>query len=111
MAFEVGIVALTMVKADRAQEFEDWVRSVVVPAVSKQPSFAGRWRLVRAGSGHDPVPYAFQFDGSDIDEFDSAPALVAELGEQQAQAEIARFETMLAEEQTLLVFSKPIVEG
>ena len=31
MAFEVGIVALTMVKADRAREFEDWVRSVGRP--------------------------------------------------------------------------------
>jgi len=111
MAFEVGIVALTMVKAECAQEFEDWVRSVVVPAVSKQATFAGRWRLVRAGSGQDPVPYAFQFDGSDVDEFDSTPALVAELGEQQAKAEIARFEAMLAKEQTLLVFSPPIVEG
>ena len=110
-AFEDGIVALTMVKADRAQEFEDWVRSVVVPAVSKQPTFTGRWRVVRAGKAQDPVPYAFQFDGSDIDEFDSAPALVAERGEQRADAEIARFESMLAEEQTLLVFSPPIIQG
>lgn len=111
MAFEVGIVALTMVKADRAREFEDWVRSVVVPAVSKQPRFAGHWRLVRAGEGQDPVPYAFQFDGSDLDGFDSAPALIAELGEEQAQVEFARFESMLAEEQTVLVFSPPLIEG
>ena len=58
MAFEVGIVALTMVKADRAREFEDWVRTVVVPAVSKQPSFAGRWRLdaQAAGRTRSPTP-------------------------------------------------------
>ncbi len=111
MAFEVGMVAVTMVKADRAREFEDWVRSVLVPAASKDPAVAGRWRLVRAGSGPDPVPYAFQFDGSDITEFDPTPLLVAELGEQQGQAEMAKLQQMFAQEQTLLVFSPPIVDG
>lgn len=68
-------IYLNPVREDRAADFEDWVRSVLVPAVTEhRPEQQGRWRVLRAIGGDDvekgTVLYAFVLSGGDLSEWD-----------------------------------------
>ena len=111
MPFDVGMMAITRVHGDRADEFEDWVRTVLVPATADGP-IARRWRLTRLESSPEgPVGYAFEFEGSDPSEYDLGAVLTAALGEERAQAEGARVDSFVAGEQELIVFARTVAEG
>jgi hypothetical protein len=46
------LVAINQVIAERADDFEDWLRTIVVPAVREhRPELEGRWEVLRNRSG------------------------------------------------------------
>lgn len=63
-------LGLNPVRADRAGDFERFLREVVVPAVRAQrPDLDGRWRVMRSsGPSDDVVTYAFMLEGGSLAE-------------------------------------------
>ena len=62
---EQTLIVVNPVRADRADEFEGWLRSVVRPAVqAHQPHLEDRWRVLRSPEPEDGVvAFVFLFDG------------------------------------------------
>ena len=63
-------LVLQPVRADRADDFERFLRDVVVPAVRAQrPDLEGRWRAMRSsGPSDDVITYAFILDGGSLED-------------------------------------------
>jgi hypothetical protein len=74
-------IYLNPVKADRADDFEAWMRSIV-PAINRNlPDLKDRWHVLRATEEENGVrTYAFVFDGGDINEWEIEPVLEKALG-------------------------------
>jgi hypothetical protein len=50
------LIAINAVLADRVDEFEEWLRSVVVPATrSQRPDLDAGWRVLRATCAVSPA--------------------------------------------------------
>jgi hypothetical protein len=102
------IIALTPVHAERADDFEDWIRSVVVPADRKlAPEREGRsWELLRAAEDQDGiVNFAFIFRGGDLLDWDLGPLLEQALGAEEAERALANLLGMVKGEQTIWTLS------
>jgi hypothetical protein len=71
------LIAVNPVLAERADDFEEWLRTVVVPAVrAHRPEMEGRWQVLRSGVVDDGVvPFVFLFAGGDPAEWDLQPLL------------------------------------
>lgn len=101
------IIAFTPVNAERADDFEDWIRTVVVPADRKYASpVEGRsWELLRATEDQDgTVTFAFIFRGGDIPDWDLGPLLEKALGAEGAQGALTNLSGMMTGEQTIWTF-------
>ena len=94
---EPTLIAINPVVADRADEFEEWLRSVFVPVSNeRRPEQRGRWRVLRATEVDDGVVvFAFVCEGEDADHWDMEPMLVEALGQDGADHALARFAGML----------------
>jgi hypothetical protein len=95
------LLALNHVRAGREHEFEEWLRSVLVPAArSHQPHLEGRWHILR---GEEPdengTVFAFVFDEGTDDDWDLRALLVKALGTQRADEELSRMGELLAQDQ------------
>lgn len=98
---EQTLIVLNHVPADRAQEFEDWVGSVVVPAMrDHQPHLEGRWRVLRATEADDGVVvFAFVCEGGAPDDWELQPVLEKALGPEGADRALEQFAGLLGREQ------------
>ena len=87
--------------ADRADDFEDWLRIIVVPAVREhQPELEGRWEVLRATNEEDgTVIFTFIFRGGDPSEWHLEPLLDRALGAEGAQRAMADMSGMMKREQ------------
>jgi len=100
------LIAINAVLADRVDEFEEWLGSVVVPAIREQrPDLDGRWRVLRATEADDgTVVFAFVCEGGRPEDWDLRPYLEQALGASEADRALERFDSMLRGEQTAWFF-------
>jgi hypothetical protein len=105
---EPTLIAINRVLADRADEFEDWLRTVVAPAANeRRPDLRGRWRVLRATEPDDDVVvFAFVFDGGQPEDWELEPLLVEALGQDGAADALATFAGMLKGEQQGWAFTQ-----
>jgi hypothetical protein len=95
------LIAINPVIAERADDFEGWLRTVVVPAVREhRPEQQGRWEVLRATEQEDgTVIFAFIFRGGDASEWRLEPLLNQALGAEGAQRAMANMSGMMKREQ------------
>jgi hypothetical protein len=95
------MIAVTSVLAERADDFEDWFRTIAVPAVREhRPEQQGRWELLRAAEQEDDtVTFVFVFHGGDFSEWQLEPILNQALGEEGGQRAMADLIAMMKREQ------------
>ena len=82
-----SMVAINPVIADRAGDFEDWLRTVLVPATrDHRPEQLDRWEVLRATKEEDgQVIFAFFFYGGEAAEWQMEPILAQALGAEGAR--------------------------
>jgi hypothetical protein len=95
------LVAINPVIAERADDFENWLRTIVVPAVREhRPELEGRWEVLRATDEEDgTVIFTFIFRGGDASDWSLEPLLDQALGEEGAQRAMANMSGMMRREQ------------
>ena len=95
------LIALNHVQADRADDFEASLRTVVVPAVRQvRPDLDGLWRVLRAEEVDDGVVvFAFLIEGGTPEDWELEPVLEKALGPQGAEDTLREFSAMLRKEQ------------
>ena len=98
---DTTFIALNPVLAERAGEFEEWLATVVAPAVeARRPDLAGRWHVLRSRQEEDGVlVFAFLFEGGEDDDWALQPLLEQALGPDEAQRSMDRMREMLRGEQ------------
>ena len=96
------LIAINPVLADRADDFEDWLRTTTLPASRKhRPGQEGRWEILRTTEQEDgTVVFAFIFRGGDPAEWNLEELLDQALGTEDAQRAMASLHEMLKREQT-----------
>jgi len=101
------LIAINPVLADHADGFEDWLRTIAVPASRKyRPDQEGRWEILRAAEQEDgTVVFAFIFRGGDPAEWNLEELLDQALGREGAQRALADLHRMLKREQTSWFFT------
>jgi len=102
------MIAINPVLADRADDFEDWLRTVVAPAANeRRPESRGRWRVLRATEADDGVVvFAFVFEGGQPEDWELEPILVEALGREGASDALATADGMLKSDQQGWAFTK-----
>lgn len=100
-ALQPTLIAINPVIAGRADDFSNWLRSVVVPAVREhRPEQDGRWEVLRASEEEDgTVIFAFIFHGGDASDWSLMPLLEQALGAEGAQRAMADMSRMMQREQ------------
>jgi hypothetical protein len=95
------LIAINPVIAEHADDFEDWLRTVVVPAVREhRPELQERWEVLRATEQEDgTVTFAFIFRGGDASEWELEPLLHQALGAEGAQRAMANMSGMMQRDQ------------
>ena len=106
-ANDVTMIAFNHVAEDRVEDFEEWLRSTVVPAVeAHRPEQSGRWQLLRStGAADGSVLYAMLFEGGGPDDWNLDPLLEEALGSEPAGRQLAEFEGMMTAEQEAWTFA------
>jgi hypothetical protein len=101
LAGDPTLIAVNRVLADRADDFEQWLRTVVVPAVrTHHPEMENRWQVLRSAVQDDGVvPFVFLFAGGDPAEWDLQPLLEQAHGADGAARALAAMDEMLEGEQ------------
>ena len=91
----LSMIAIDPVLADRAGDFEDWLRTVLVPATrDHRPELLDRWEVLRAAKEEDgQVIFTFLFYGGEGAEWQMEPILAQALGAEGARRAL---EDMLA---------------
>ena len=94
---EPTLIAVNPVLADRADDFEEWLRTVVVPAVrAHRPEMEGRWQVLRSAVADDGVvPFVFLFTGGSPADWDLQPLLEQAHGAGGAARALAAMGEML----------------
>jgi hypothetical protein len=85
------------VAADRADDFDRFLRDAVFPAVEAgQPHLSGRWRALRASAANgDVLTYVFLFDGGELErDWDLGPLFAAHFGEEEAERYFQQWDEM-----------------
>ena len=96
----ISLIALNRVVAARADDFEGWLRTVVLPAVAKKPELAQRWEVLRStGAADGVVNFVFLFQGGPPEDWDLEPMLEEALGADGASRAMSQFADMLADQQ------------
>src|SRR3954462_8505916 len=99
---EPTLIAINRVLADRADEFEAWLRTVVVPAMTDhRPNLYGRWRVLRtteAAAG--AVVFAFVCEGGPPEDWELYPGLEEARASEGAEKVLATFTEFRQDEQT-----------
>ena len=95
------LLAINPVRAERADDFEEWLRAVVLPAMrTHQPELVGRVMVLRATETVDGVTaFAFLAEGGEPADWELEPLLERALGADGAAREMAAMSGMLRDEQ------------
>lgn len=95
------LTAINPVIAERVDDFEDWLRTIVVPAVKEhRPDLEGRWEVLRAAGQEDgTVIFVFIFRGGDAAEWSLEPLLEQALGSEGARRAMGDLGGMMQREQ------------
>lgn len=111
-------ITVTPVRADRADDFQRWLGTVVVPAArAHHPDVEGRWLVSRsAAAGDGVVPFVFLFSGDDPTLWDLRPLLEQAYGAEGANRQMSAFLGMLKGEQVewaaaTVRFDHPLAEN
>jgi hypothetical protein len=107
------LIAINSVLIERADEFQDWLRTVVAPAMTAQrPDLDGRWRVLRATEpGDGTVVFAFVCEGGVDEDWDLRPYLENALGPEGADRALEHFADMLRGEQEAWSFTPVALDG
>ena len=98
---DLSLLAVNRVRADRAHEFEEFLRMRLLPATRKaQPELTSRWRAYSAGTEDGIAVYVFAFEGGRPEDWQLEPVLKEALGEAEAGRILAEMDELLVEEQT-----------
>ncbi|MBA2559609.1 MAG: hypothetical protein H0V07_06905 [Propionibacteriales bacterium] len=94
-------VYVNPVQSDRADEWETFVRSVIVPVVSRQrPQLIDQVRVLRSEDAEDSTTtFVFLFRGGDIADYDLGPLFAAEYGDEEGERLLDSWQAMFAREQ------------
>jgi hypothetical protein len=94
----VDFIATFRVRPDRAQDYEEWLRSVAMPATP--PELATNLELLRADEPEDDgsVLFTVLFRGGSLADWELEPLLEKHYGADRAQTELQRLEGMLADD-------------
>jgi hypothetical protein len=99
MKFTPGLVVYTLVQADRVDDLEEWIRSVLLPASDEQ-GLTEQWWMARTDQQRDGAAVVLLFfEGDDIMKFDVEAILRPKYGAERARAEADTFAAMLAGDQ------------
>jgi hypothetical protein len=94
-------IYMTPVRAERADDFEAWLRQVLTPAARKsRPDTEARVQTLRATEESGGLVYfAFVAEGGDDAEWDIRPLLEEALGSAAAESETQAWDSMLRGDQ------------
>ncbi len=94
---QLSLIAINPVIADRAGEFEDWLRTVLVPATrDHRPELLDRWEVLRAAKEEDgQVNFTFLFYGGEAAEWQMEPILAQALGAGGARRALENMHAMM----------------
>jgi hypothetical protein len=106
-------VALTPVRGDRRRDFEEFLREVVIPAVTQtRPEMAQQWQAL-SPEADDPdgtAVYAFLFYGdAPFEDWDLGALLLEAYGEEAGRQRMEQFESFLDGEQQVHAFVGAVV--
>ena len=95
------LIVINCVRADRADAFEEWLRSVVAPAVREhQPHLEGRWRVLRGTEAQDDVVlFTFLLHGGTDEDWALEPLLERALGPHGADRALRDMQEMVTQDQ------------
>lgn len=101
-------IYLTPVRAEKADEFEEWVRSTLAPAEAQaHPERSGSSETLRGAEAHDGVVYfAHILTGGDANDWRIDDVLREALGDADADLAGEQWEEMVMGEQTGGTFSR-----
>jgi hypothetical protein len=89
-------IYLTPVRADRADEFEAWLRSTLFPAVAgARPDLAPRAQTWRSGATDGLVYFAFLLEGGEPGDWGIDPLLRESLGDAAAEDALRTWEDLV----------------
>jgi hypothetical protein len=99
------LLSVTPVKPGREEEFEAFIRDVIVPAARQhRPHLIGQWQTLRPENdlhGDGTRAYVFVFYGdAPLDDWDVDTLLSAALGEDEGQRRMQEWIDMIDGEQT-----------
>jgi hypothetical protein len=94
---QLSMIAINRVISDRAGDFEDWLRTVLVPATKEHRSeLLDRWEVLRATKEEDGVViFTFLFYGGDPAEWQMEPILAQALGAEGARRALVNMAAMM----------------
>jgi hypothetical protein len=95
------VLAINPVLAERADDFEEWLRTVVVPAMrTHQPQLVDKVTVLRATEAEGGViTYAFLGEGGEPADWELEPLLERALGADGAARAMSQMSGMLQREQ------------
>lgn len=98
---QLSMIAINPVIANRAGDFEDWLRTVLVPAArDHRPELVDRWEVLRATKEEDGVViFTFLFYGGEASEWEMEPVLASALGAEDARRALEDMSKMMKGEQ------------
>lgn len=98
---ETVLLALNPVLAERADDFEQWLRDVLVPAATAhRPQLRGAWEVLRAAQPETGVVvFAFLLRGGEERDWDLLPLLEEALGAEGGQRALQDMQGMMHGEQ------------
>jgi hypothetical protein len=107
------LIAITPVKPDRREDFEEFVRGVIVPAVNQTaPHLSQMWQTLRPSQDADGCDYVFVFYGdASVDEWDLERLLPATYGDMDGHTHMQHFLELLSGEQQIYSFSGQVAGG
>ena len=93
----LSMIAINPVIADRAGDFEDWLRTVLAPATrDHRPELLDRWEVLRATKPEDGlVIFTFLFYGGEAAEWQMEPILAQALGPEGARRALEDMSAMM----------------
>jgi hypothetical protein len=92
-----SMIAINPVIAERAGDFENWLRTVLVPATrDHRPELLDRWEVLRATKPADGlVIFTFLFYAGEAADWQIEPILAQALGPEDARRALADMSAMM----------------
>ncbi len=110
------LLSVTPVKSGREQEFEAFIREVIVPAVREhRPHLQGQWQVLRPEDdlhGDGTRAYVFFFYGdAPVDDWDVDTLFDTAFGEDEGNKRLQQWTDLLDGDQTNVYFASEVDTG